>query len=137
MRHSLLTAGLLLFLTFQSCWININTFDVSKDFLIGCETGKNSCRPIETKRQSHSEKLTVHFSISAISTDINLYDSTYLTQIAKKTSTGSIKPLRAGFISVEDKPSLDLTGLPDGRYYVHILGEDVGGVFQLNIETER
>jgi hypothetical protein len=48
----------------------------------------------------------------------------------------SVKPIFNDFVKENTGPSFDLTSLLDGRYYVHIIGDEVGGIFELNLKTE-
>jgi hypothetical protein len=101
--------------------------------LVDCEPGKKACPPIETSRKNKTEHLVVEFCISGLRTSLGLFDSTYLHQIA---SFKSPDPMRKGFLTKQQRPALDLTGLPDGKFFVYILGDDVGGIFQLTIHTK-
>ena len=129
----------ILFFLFQilhSCITNKGkTYEITKDYLLGCETGRANCPPIDIRRQSQSENITLYFLIRANRTIINLYDSTYPIYIARHFNEDSIRSIREGFVNIEGKPSLNLTGLADGKYYIHILGDDVGGLFQVSIKT--
>jgi len=121
---------------FSSCQLSPNTQNVTKSQLLACETGDKNCPPIDIKRNSVKEQIIVYFLIDSKGTDINLFDSTYLSMI-RITPADSIRSLTQGFINIEGKPSLNLTNLPDGKYYVHISGDDVGGIFQMQLLTTR
>lgn len=123
----------LLFILFSSCQVSTKRYNVSKAYLAACESGEQPCSPIQIDRQTKDEKLVLDFSINAVGASLGLCDSSYLFQVA---SFKSPNPLRKGFVSNGSVPSLNLTGLPDGKYYVYIVGEDVGGICDLKINSE-
>jgi hypothetical protein len=130
-----LVTGILFFIV-SSCRVSSSIKSVTKSQLEACETGQKECIPIAVSRSSKKQHTVVYFLIAAHETQIKLFDSSYLRTVRNK-DVDSIQPIRQGFINIEDKPALDLTNLPDGKYYAHILGDDVGGVFEINLITDR
>lgn len=65
-------------------------------------------------------------------TDVLIYDSTYLTTLQHSTLPG-LNPLVYGSFSLKNDVLLDITTLTKGRYYVHYLACEVGGIFPLII----
>lgn len=110
--------------------------EVQLEQLAACETGQGNCLPIEVKRQSKDAKTTVRFLISTRNMQMQLFDSSYPKQM-EVVRDEPIKPIIDNYIEEDGYPIIDLTSLPDGKYYVHIIGEAVGGIFELNLKTKN
>jgi len=66
-------------------------------------------------------------------TNVLIYDSTYLQNI-QSTSTVKIKPLIEGKFKHDQEVVLDITNLSPGKYYVHYLSCNLGGIFPLTLK---
>jgi hypothetical protein len=121
---------------FISCKHTLFITDVDKESLIACETGKSLCQPIEVVRQAAATKTTVRFLIGSKRTSIQLYDSTYYRQTEVIPPNTKI-PIINSFTLIDNYPAFDLTALRDSKYYIHIIGDEVGGIFELQLKTRR
>jgi len=65
-------------------------------------------------------------------TNVLIYDSSYLGTIQRNTLP-KINPLLKGDFTRDQEVLLDITTLTRGRYYVHYLSCNVGGIFPLTI----
>lgn len=134
MKSSLLAIGILL-LHLASCKPAQTTYEVNKAQLTACETGIGRCRPIEVVRQKDGSKTIVRFLISTNRVWMQLFDTSYPKQIAQ-VHQNSITPILSSYVKDDNLPAFDVTALPDGKYYVHIIGDEVGGIFELSLRTK-
>jgi len=67
-------------------------------------------------------------------TTVLIYDSTYLVQIENKKET-KIKPLVTGSFKSSEEVLLDVSNLKSGKYYVHFISCNTGGIFQIKINN--
>ena len=65
-------------------------------------------------------------------TNVSIYDSTYISHIQNDTNT-EMQPLVNGNFKSDKEVLLDITALPRGKYYVHYLSCNLGGIFTLTI----
>lgn len=65
-------------------------------------------------------------------TNVLIYDSTYLKNIQNNTIPKA-HPLAKGDFLNNKEVLLDVTSLPRGKYYIHYLSCNLGGVFSLTI----
>jgi hypothetical protein len=107
---------------------------ISKEYLSDCKPGKGECPPIVITRSTKTQKVIVGFQITPSRTSLALFDSGYIFQIASFNNPG---PLRKGFLLEGNIPALELTSLPDGKYYVYLMGSDTEGIYELNLSTDK
>jgi hypothetical protein len=65
-------------------------------------------------------------------TNVFIYDSTYLKNIQNNTIV-KIEPLTHGDFNQNQEVLLDITNLTSGKYYVHYLSCNLGGIFPLTL----
>lgn len=119
---------LLLLLPFQLPAQTINgkiIHTISFQWLEGCETGKGNCNPVLITRQHVTDTVQLVFPSGGTSSSVYLYAGSAISNPLREDNK------RAG----QGKPCLYLTGLPDGRYHVHMLSCAVGGIFSIIIKT--
>ena len=66
-------------------------------------------------------------------TNVFIYDSTYLKNIQSNTIV-KIEPLTHGDFSHNQEVLLDITNLTNGKYYIHYLSCNLGGIFPLTLK---
>ena len=66
-------------------------------------------------------------------TNVFIYDSTYLKNIQSNTRV-KIEPLTHGTFNQKQEVLLDITKLSNGKYYVHYLSCNLGGIFLVTIK---
>ncbi len=110
------------------------TYNVPFDVLEGCETGQGKCDPVTITRSSLSDSVVLIFPSGGTQSDVFLYD----VNEKDKSAFSQPKPIRQDQrFAGEGKPSLDLTGLPDGKYRSQMVACGLGGGFDLVIATSR
>lgn len=136
MKAHVYILGLLLFFTSCKPTPATTTTDVQMEKLAACETGRGKCQPIEVVRQSKDAKTIVRFQISSSRTSMQLFDATYPKQM-EIANDDPINPIIDNYREEGGNPTFELTALPDGKYYVRIIGDAVGGIFELNLKTKN
>lgn len=97
-------------------------------FLEGCETGTGDCKPVTITRQSLSDIVSLVFPSGGTASGAYLH-----SDIEGKDSIIRQDNRMIG----EGKPTLDLTGLPDGKYSANMISCGLGGGFELILITEN
>ena len=139
MRIALIVTSLLcVFLSSYAQGNNATIFTIDHTYIEGCETGKGDCKLIILKRYSLQDSVKVIFPVGGTSSGVYLYADKEFIQWLKGTPKDEPKPLRHDHkLSGEGNPTLDLTGLPDGKYGARMLACGLGGSFQIVIITEN
>jgi hypothetical protein len=91
------------------------------------EKGFESIITLDKSKQFHY----IAFPTRGTSTSITINDSNYLSEITNNTEK---KPLIEGQWKNDEKAQLDISKLKLGKYYIHYLSCNIGGVFPLYIK---
>ena len=67
-------------------------------------------------------------------TNVFLFDSTFADNFIKNVQ---LKPIAQGNFALKEQVYLDISNLKPGRYYVHYLSCNFGGIFQVYIKTNH
>lgn len=108
--------------------INKIVYNVTFEFLEGCETGKGDCKPVTLIRQSLNDSITILYPSGGTQSDVYLLST---DGAPHKVELHDSKTIGKGQLM------LDLTGLPDGKYHTGIMSCNLGGRFELNIVTKN
>lgn len=128
---------LLLIILFTSCKHN-DYIPLTPEYLTACENGNLLCKPVEIKRKHPSLKHTAYFESDMEVTSISLFDSSYFnTDSPTGTQVRLIKTVKNYRIQPNKHFSLDCTNLPDGKYFVNILGIKKGYIFPIVLVSKR
>lgn len=112
----------------QALQSNKIVYNVTYEFLEGCETGKGDCKPVTLTRKTANDSITLFYPIGGTQSNVYLVS----TEDAKqKVELHDSKTIGKGPLK------LDLTGLPDGKYRTGIMSCNIGGSFELNIVTKK
>ena len=96
------------------------------DYLVGCETGKGNCKPIEIFRKSMQDSVILIFPSGGTESDVYLRD----------TKNKNLE-LHDKKVSGQGKPSLNLTNLDDGEYTANIISCGLGGSCLVRLKTKQ
>jgi hypothetical protein len=80
----------------------------------------------------HKQFHQIKFPNGGTSTNVYIYDSTYLKSILSNTLP-RIKYLDQGNFNIDQEVILDITSFQPGKYYVHYTSCNLGGFFPLTI----
>ena len=111
---------------------NIHKQDCSEiyfiDLPVGLDTLDFSASITINKRKRFHK---IQFPTNGTATTILINDSAYLTKITKKIKT---IPLVSGSFKLNQNALLEISDLKPGKYYVHYMSCNLGGIFPLTIE---
>jgi hypothetical protein len=118
---------------------HVVVYTVTDGYMEECETGKGECKPIVLKRHSLQDSLRVVFPSGGTQSDVYLYaaDTAFIKWIEGGPSDQPQPLRRDRKLAGQGPPILDLTGLGDGKYFPHMLSCNVGGFFEVRIETDK
>src|SRR5947199_10756733 len=133
-KFSFAKYSILILLFFQAC--EIDTYTLTKDYLLKCQLNPNECGPIIIKRETSSDKIIISFILNPENLLLGLYNSS-TDSLTQPAMYKYLRPLRKGFIYIKNRPALELTNLPDSEYYIRINNNEVRGVYRLLIETNK
>jgi hypothetical protein len=106
---------------------------VSFEYLEACEVGPE-CKPVVINRKK-GEPIEVVLP-KLLRTSVTLWDAVNFKRLLKRT--GIYRPIQrmsGGAVDNEHEIILPLSQLPDGIYYVWVVGDSVGGTFQVHLKT--
>ncbi len=129
----LFTYLLLIPFLFASCKRH-DYIPLTHDYLSACQSRLDLCNPIEIVRKHPSFKYIAYFKSSYKVTSIMLMDSTYShPNLEPGAHTYVVQSVRSYQINPNTEFNLDLTGLPDGKYFVDIYGSKTGYIFPITL----
>ena len=99
------------------------TEKISYDYWLGCETGQGDCLPLEFRRPEAGKAWHLIMPCGGTMTDI-------LVESEAHDFSQKIKVLAA-----DCPPSLDLTGLKDGKYTATMLACNLGGTVHFELRS--
>ena len=107
---------------------------VSFEYMEACELGP-VCKPIAVSRKRGEQLELVLPELSR--TSVTIWDEENFDKLTKRK--GTYKPLhRTGSSEVGERHEmvLPLSKLKDGTYHVWVVGDSVGGFFEVHLTTE-
>jgi|GEM_PF-6499314 len=107
---------------------------VEREYLSDLDEGK-ACLPIEIDRKK-GEKLDLILP-PLFRNSVSIWDEENYNKLSNRA--GPYQPLqRTGSGEANEKKEivLHLSKLKDGTYYVWLVGDSVGGIFQIHLKTE-
>ena len=136
MKYFLL--GIILTLAFSSSgytsYSKPRAIRVSMEYLQVCEVGPD-CKPIMIRRK-RGEQLELALP-AMFRTSVTIWDEENYSKFLKRTGTYlPIQRTGTGNTTELKEIVLALSKLKDGTYYVWIVGDSVGGTFQVHLKTE-
>lgn len=96
---------------------------VDRNYWEGCETGMGDCRPLALSRNTATERWWLMVPCGGTFTTVRLHDENGKT----------LKELNIDHSQCP--PVLDLTGLPDGKYYASMVSSGLGGKIEIHLKT--
>lgn len=137
MKHFLL--ALMLMSAFSSSAATLNgqlprPIRVSFEYMEACELGP-VCKPIVVSRKRGEQLELVLPELSR--TSVTIWDEENFDKLTKRK--GTYKPLhRTGSSEMGERHEMviPLTKLKDGTYHVWVVGDSVGGFFEVHLKTE-
>lgn len=99
---------------------------VDRTFLLGCETGNGACSDVFIYRSSPKDSVLLVFPSGGTQSDV------YLSCPGDKSVS-----LHDRKFGSEEKPSLDLSRLSDGRYVARMMSCNLGGGFTVVLKTGK
>ena len=96
---------------------------VDRAYLEACETGSGPCKPLSFSRNSDQKQWFLMVPCGGTYTSVKLTDA----------NGKRIREINAKY--GECPPMLDLSTVPDGKYYVTIVSAALNGKIEINLTT--
>ncbi len=114
---------------------NINWLkDITGIYYVDLPVGLDTLEFKATVTRNKTKKIhKLKFPNGGTGTSVYIYDSTYLQKIQNNTIT-KIEPLTHGDFNHNQEVLFDITYLTNGKYYVHYLSCNLGGIFPLTLK---
>jgi hypothetical protein len=109
--------------------------EIPPSYLETTDTSRFSVQPIVLNRGLKDDSVLVFFPKKQVKSEIFLYDQLNYNRLLFGDHHGipmSI-PDEEGLKAIFERPVINFSGFPAGKYYVHVTACDFGGFIQLNI----
>jgi hypothetical protein len=109
--------------------------EIPPSYLETTDTSRFSVQPIPITRSFDSDSVLVFFPKNKKKSEIFLYDQINYNRLLFGDHHGTpiFIPDAEGLRVLFERPVINVSGFPSGKYYVHLTSCDFGGFLQLNI----
>ncbi len=109
--------------------------EIPPSYLETTDSSRFSLQPILITRSLPDDSMLVFFPKKEIKPEVFLYDQLNYNRLLFGDHHGvpTFIPDDEGLTAMFNRPILNLSGFPSGKYYVHVTNCDFGGFLQLNI----
>jgi len=114
---------------------NYLKIEIPASYLETTDTSRFSVQPIVLTRSLPDDSLLIFFPKKEKKSEVFLYDQLNYNRLLFGDHHGVplFVPDAEGLRAVFDRPVLNFSGFPAGKYYIHVTACDFGGFLQLNI----
>jgi hypothetical protein len=145
MRRSVLPIGIAFIILFAAgaivTWIffqrerQFQKIEIPASYLETADSSRFSVTPIMINRNFPDDSVLVFFPKTETHSQVYLYDQKNYNRLlfGDHHGTPEFLPDLEGMSAMFDRPVINLSGFPAGKYYVHVTPCDFGGYLQLNI----
>ena len=109
--------------------------EIPASYLETTDTSRYSVQPILVNRSSPNDSVLVFFPKEQKKSEIFLYDELNYNRLLFGDHHGMpmFIPDSEGLKAMFDRPVLNFSGFPAGKYYMHVTACDFGGFLQISI----
>lgn len=109
--------------------------EIPASWLESADTSRFSVQPISLTRTSSDDSLLLFFPHQENRSQIYLYDQENYNRLLFGDHHGmpTFLPDMEGMKALYGRPVINLSGFPEGKYYVHVTACSFGGFLQLSI----
>ncbi len=109
--------------------------EIPETYLETTDTSRFSVTPINLKRNFPDDSLLIFFPKQKIRSQVYLYDQANYQRLLFGDHHGVpvFLPDMEGMKALFGRPVINLSGMPQGKYYVHVTACSFGGFLQLNV----
>ena len=131
----LFSAGAVVIVIFFERERQFQKIEIPTSYLETADTSRFSVTPILISRSFPDDSLLVFFPKGEKRSQVFLYDQKNYNRLLFGDHHGSpiFLPDLEGMTAIFDRPVINLSGFPSGKYYVHVTACSFGGFLQLNI----
>jgi hypothetical protein len=109
--------------------------EIPESYLETTDTSRFSVQPIILTRSLPNDSVLILFPKKEKQSEVFLYDQLNYNRLLYGDHHGVpiFVPDAEGLSAMFDRPVINFSGFPSGKYYVHVTACDFGGFLQLNI----
>lgn len=109
--------------------------EIPESYLETTDTSRYSVQPVLLTRNFPDDSILVLFPAGEERSQVFLYDQANYNRLLYGDHHGipMSQPNSEGYRAVFGRPVLNMSGFPEGKYYVHVTGCNFGGFFQVEI----
>ena len=112
-----------------------NITKVNIQHIVNCETGEGECPTIIIKRTAENEAVKLVVPPGGTVSTLSMYQQKDYSKIFCGDCPDSVKPVLTSTVGINALHKLDLSGLPDGSYTLHLMACHLGGFIPIYLHT--
>jgi hypothetical protein len=131
----LFSAGGLVWWTLFGKTRHFQKVEIPAAFLETTDTSRFSVTPLLLKRNFPDDSLLIFFPKQERRSQVYVYDQANYNRLLFGDHRGTpvFLPDLQGMTALFGRPVVNLSGFPQGKYYIHVTACDFGGFLQMNI----
>jgi hypothetical protein len=131
----LFSAGGLVLWTLFGKTRHLQKVEIPASFLETTDTSRFSVTPLLLKRNFPDDSLLIFFPKQETRSQVYVYDQANYNRLLFGDHHGTpvFLPDLQGMTALFGRPVVNLSGFPQGKYYIHVTACDFGGFLQMNI----